>query len=434
MDDGAKRYISRAIDLAAEREDELTDEELAAIAADLGLSPEDLARVDQVIEDHIERGRGYARHEMWDDAIDELEEALTLAPRRIDATAELADAYLGRFEATDYTDDKQRARELARRCLQLDPTYEPAFDLLARIDGEAPARASTPSRKNSAGKRQIIAFTSAMVVFIGALGAFLAVRKPAPPVESPPVTDEPTPPSPPEQPAETGERELDVEFVQHEGLSFEPLRARLAVYPENAFFRLWGDLGVTGDIEVERVDLKLSLLDEDGEVVTADSWEAWAGHEATLRRGDHGFFEHLTRADGRAESARLEVSLVEKSPAGGEYEAAQPIEVKWEIPRPDHVALVFAEREHRFSANELMEGGFVHATWELRNEGESPIRTLKYEVRMVDGRGETLEVKTRLATFSSHPPIRPGDVFLESIIAQVPESYDRYELSIIELE
>lgn len=430
MDDEAQRYISAAIDLAAEREDELSDDELTEIAAELGLTPEDLARVDQVIEDHVTRGRGYVSHAMWDDAIEELEEAITLAPRRTDALHQLAAAYLGRAEATGFADDRERARQLARKCLELDPEYDAAFDLLGQLDGTAASHEVTPTIGIGLLAGAVIAVLLTVVL------GYLAISTTGP------VPDPPPPPSPvthetPEQPVETGERELDVEFVENprsEGLAFEPLRARLAVYPENAFFRLWGDLEVTGALEVERVNLSLSLLDADGEAVTTDSWEAWAGHEATLRRGDHGFFEHLTRADGRAESARLEVTLVEKTPSGGEYEKARPVDVQWRIDRPEHVDIVFAERAHRFSSNDLFDGGFVHATWEVQNAGTAPIRTLKYEVRLLDAGGEPLEVKTRLATFSSHPPIRPGDVFLESLVTQVPETYDHYELSVVELQ
>ena len=128
------------------------------------------------------------------------------------------------------------------------------------------------------------------------------------------------------------------------------------------------------------------------------------------------------------------MKLIDSTPASGPYEEPTPVELTWEVEPPEHADLVFAERTHRFSESQGMEGGFVHATWAVVNQADTPIRTLKYRIRFLDETGRQLESKTRLATFSSHPPIRPGDVFLEATTTRVPNGYDDYELAILEYE
>ncbi len=434
MDDTIQRYVEHALALADRRDDSLTEDDLIEIARELGLTDDDLARVDQAIDDHVDRGRGYSQHELWDDAIRELESARALAPARVAIAVALAEALVGRWAATDYPDDKLRATALAREALEREPTHPDAYRLLARLSpAEAPARRRPPT---AGPRRQGAVAASITLVAVGIVaGVGLNLDTSTPP--HPPLTV----PSPPISPAvdepppfRSSETDLPLEFAGPDGIDIHTLRSRLASYPDRAFYTVWGDIEVTGELELQQLSLKVTLLDADGNPVKTHTREAWGEHEARLRQGDHGVFSMLLDADRRAVSARLEVGLSQTVPAKGPYAESPVVEPKWAAPPPSHLQLEIRERHAGFSSGVLKGKGFFKATWAFRNAGEVPIRALTYEVNLYDRDNVQLESKRKLATFSSHPPIAPGDVFLESTIAMIDARYARYELVVTEIE
>src|SRR5690606_23204801 len=123
-----------ALELAGQADTELDEADLAEIARELGLTDADLDRVEQAITDHVDRGRGYAKHQMWDDAVREFEEASALAPSRSAIRLALAHALLERWAATQFDDDRQRSVELARHVLEHEPKNQQAYALLAQAN------------------------------------------------------------------------------------------------------------------------------------------------------------------------------------------------------------------------------------------------------------------------------------------------------------
>lgn len=436
MDDALQRYIQRALELADQRQEALDEQDLAEIARDLGLTDEDLARVEQAIADHLDRGRGYSDHAMWDDAIREFEEASALAPTRSEVRLELADALTERWAATDFPDDKRRAEELARAVIDREPSNQRAYALLARLNPTSapapPPRAPTPE-PDAARRRVLIMIAASMVMLLGAVPGLvmLVTRTPEPEVVEVVRSSDarPTPES-----DDTGELDLPVEFAGSDGLVFKPLRSRLARYPEKAFYTMWGEFEVTADAEFEEIEVSVKLKSESGAVLTHEVNKAWGSHEATLRKGDRAVFTMLVEANRDARSVELAVVRAEREAAKGPY--AKPVVVvpKVEVEVADHLQLEIRQRNASFSP--MMNGpkGFFEATWEFANIGDVPIRELTYTVTILDADGGQLATKKKLATYNSHPPIGPGEVALQSTIEMIDRPHKSYELAIIELQ
>src|SRR5690554_4230821 len=97
MDDTIRKYIDRALEVSHTSEHEVSADELAEIAREIGLTDADLARVDRAVEDGMTRGNNFLRQSMWDDAIRELDDVVALALTNARAKVALAECYVERY-------------------------------------------------------------------------------------------------------------------------------------------------------------------------------------------------------------------------------------------------------------------------------------------------------------------------------------------------
>lgn len=448
MDDPTRRYVERAIELAEDREERLTAAELGEIAAEIGLTDEDLQRVEDELQAHAERGAGYARHRMWDDAIREFREVVAVAPDRPGMLMALAEAHASRFDVKRDPDDRATAEDLLREVLDLAPGHDEAYAVLAELEvrdarddapsspGPAPAEIDVEQAKKRA---IIIATLSVLTIGCSAFIVLLMVGEPQEGKErsgegstfAVKTVDEVKAP-------QTGDRDLELEFIENEqskGLTFRSRKSLLSVYPERSYHRLWGDFEVTGGLLVEEIEATLELLDEGGNVVTSEKVDAWPSHQPALRTGDRGPFDKLTPTDARAQSARLSIVRTVSSPAGTDYPEVEPIDVSWVVKKPEHLTLEIRERKAAVSDPVFSMPGHFKGAWEFRNTGDHPVRTLKYTVRLFDGSDKEIAVDDdNIVTYSNFPPLLAGESALDSVISKVPEGYDRYTIEIVEIE
>lgn len=133
-----RAYIERAMALHDERREELDADELAQIARELGLGDDDLAALEEDAAAHALRAARFIDIGRFDDAIGELGEALAVAPRRAAWLYELARAHAGRWKASGSSKDRQRAEQLARHVVEIDPAYEASYALLKSLDEKPP--------------------------------------------------------------------------------------------------------------------------------------------------------------------------------------------------------------------------------------------------------------------------------------------------------
>ena len=165
-------YLARLMTLQDEREAWLEEADLETAARDLGLTPEDIARLDATVAGHRQRGEQFLRRRLWDEAVDEFRKATALRPFDADLHHALAEAYAGRWHATGAETDRAAAERLARRTLELDADYRAAYEILAELK-----RQRTASRGPSASSvRLSMALLMGILVAIAlAIGFVLLV-------------------------------------------------------------------------------------------------------------------------------------------------------------------------------------------------------------------------------------------------------------------
>lgn len=128
------KYVEKMYQIQMlEDESILSPQELKTIALDMGISEQEWAESQQVFEGHLKTGEQLVKQRNWDDAIAELDHATSLNPYHIDAVYAHAKALIGRYNESGNMTDEQKARELVRRALKVQPGHEPSIKLLTML-------------------------------------------------------------------------------------------------------------------------------------------------------------------------------------------------------------------------------------------------------------------------------------------------------------
>ncbi|MCS6820724.1 MAG: tetratricopeptide repeat protein [Microscillaceae bacterium] len=130
-----QNYIKQVLKIQRERSQytALTEEELRQIAIQLGLTDKDWQYIQTQFEAFWGRGKQYSKYAQWDEAIQELEQAVLLKPNHEQALFDLAQAYQQRWILQHRTKDKKNSELYAKRCLLLNYQYEPAVKLISEL-------------------------------------------------------------------------------------------------------------------------------------------------------------------------------------------------------------------------------------------------------------------------------------------------------------
>ncbi len=444
-------YLKRVMALKEERRRTPSEEDLEAIAREIGLSDEDLAAINQAAEDHAVRGQGYLEHGRYGDAIGELEEAAAVSPRRVEWLHALARAHAGRWRESRDAADRQCAEALARECLEIDPHHQASYEVLNELDSSPEAglggsgRDDVPPAKRAAVLLTLFVVAVLLAVVIGAIvlwntaGAPSTEVPPAPPAEAvnapPPIIPEPAG-------GQAAAKELDVPITLDAGstgvvLGLDPRLSRLQSYSTGkSFYTLDAILVNRGVSEIDKLSTRLELLDDAGTVVDQDAFEAPNKAAPVLRPGDGHAFHHLHETRESVRTARLVVEIVEQNPAAGSYAAAKPLEFEWRVDQPGDLEIALRERSLRFSESAFPKdgSGYFDAVIEVENTGARTIRALQLEVEIAGpGDGWTVTEAGHVAT-SSGPALRPGEVRVERFIEKIDERPGGYRMFVVAVQ
>ncbi len=127
-------YIQSVTELSQSPQQIPSAAELEKVAADLGISPDEIESAQKKSQAHLTRAQGYMGLKHWDDAIEELIEAVALCPSNSDLRLSLAAAHLGRWHQRHRRDDVENVRLRVKECLLIQPDSEEALNLLAKLD------------------------------------------------------------------------------------------------------------------------------------------------------------------------------------------------------------------------------------------------------------------------------------------------------------
>lgn len=167
-------YLARLMTMQDQRESWLEAEDLRTAAHDLGLSDEDLARLQATTEAHRERGRRFVERRLWDEAVEAYRQAAALNPFDAALARELAEAYLARWQATGAEADRAAAERYAHRALELDTGQEAAYEVLRQLKRQ-PIRSQGPPRAQQRLSMTLLGLAMLLGVLLVAALLFLVI-------------------------------------------------------------------------------------------------------------------------------------------------------------------------------------------------------------------------------------------------------------------
>jgi tetratricopeptide (TPR) repeat protein len=127
-----KAFVEKLNDIQQERKEKpLSQEEMKIIAESLGMNEQDWKAVRESFQAHLDRASSFLKHENWEDAIIELEQALILQRNDEYVLYGLALAYMNRWREYRKKQDNERAENFIRQVLQLFPQNAQAARLLS---------------------------------------------------------------------------------------------------------------------------------------------------------------------------------------------------------------------------------------------------------------------------------------------------------------
>lgn len=382
--------------------------------------------------DHIERGRGFARHGRWEDAINELKMAHSLEPKRADIVYDIALVYKDRYQEKVKSKDREEARKWARLTLSLSPNHEQAYALLNLLD-QAPV-ASTSAWSS-------VALGAGLILVLGGIGAGLAFYGGSkgssytpPPLDLPKI-DLPAFQLPAfSMPSITKGLEgveIPVEFDpgKSTGLAFTNRGSVLNNYTSSSFFNLSGDLENQSKTELTEVKLQLQLLNAAGEVVGVTVFDAVSQFDAPLRPQDTRGFHELEETKPSVTKAKLTVQLFKSNPAPASYAPEKPVEVVWGFVQPSHIKLTVGERSSEFS--KFDSAAYHESTLAFHNDGDATLSELKVQFSYYDKDDNLLSAEEAYVLPYQTPPLLPGQVRPFKTTHSVSRKFDHYRITIL---
>ncbi|GAB4338612.1 MAG: hypothetical protein OHK0038_17400 [Flammeovirgaceae bacterium] len=463
-----KEFVDKINAIQQERKEKpLSQEEMKIIAESLGMNEQDWKAVRDAFQAHLLRASSFLKHENWEDAITELEQALILQRNDENVLYGLALAYMNRWREYHKKQDSQRAENFVKQVLQHYPQNTHAARLLSDFRKE--------EKIYTAKKRQqtIISILSFGAVFIALSIMFLLVFKQNPPknnlhqdtiVQAKPLEelqksdsvvslnskDEPqqnvTEKENPVQPIrvdEDGSKSVNVQWLENElsnGISFQADEASLNAYAES--FSLEAGIRIIPvNQEVSYLKLKFEWLDKQGNVLFEKNDEVISKYGATVRPNDCATLRHLIYQEGKkpdVHKLRCSVLQVEKQPSPAVYEASPSISFTWVGKQPSNVRLEVRERLSVFKDIVFLKELHHNLHLEIQNTGKVALKSLKMNVEWFDLKDNQILSNDVYVIFSDQPVIKPNETRVKSVIGvfkkMKAEEIKGYKVKVLEVQ
>ncbi len=219
-------------------------------------------------------------------------------------------------------------------------------------------------------------------------------------------------------------------------MCYQPLARLRRDATGKSFFTLNAILSNRGATELDKLGVRLELLDDEGMVVDHTNFEALNKAAPVLRPGDAHALHQLRETRDSVRAARLVVEIVEENPAASSYTAATPLDFDWRAERSADLEITLRERSYRFSENALSKdgSGYFDAVIEIENTGERTIRALKLEAEIAGPGGAWTVADANHVVTSSGPALHPGEVRLKRFIEKVEARPGGYRMFVVAVQ
>ena len=131
-DDNLKSYIEQALKIR-QKQESVSEEEMQKIALSLGLSQEDLAKVEDVFKATLLRGQGFMKFQDYENAMKEFEYATVLKPNNAEVLQGLAYCYTHIAVINEDKKIYQKAQETIKKALLIDPNHQQSYAISSEL-------------------------------------------------------------------------------------------------------------------------------------------------------------------------------------------------------------------------------------------------------------------------------------------------------------
>ncbi len=423
-EDNLEKFIKTILDTQnVEKTKAYSQSELKKVAFEMGFTQEDWEQYLAAFDQHITRGKGFLNHGNWNDAIVEFENAHHLNPYNLIALYYLAFCHKQRYLVKKKRSDRERAIELAERCLQRDANHSPSYKLISDLK----------KKKRVPGT---IFWVILIIGFLVILVIFLSQRnQPEKITEDSPTqtTNNENTPRGVTEIEEEAEPDVPVVFVKNqksEGLNFILSKSVVNDYNSSYSYNLLGYLKLD-KIEVDELKMKVQVIGKQGKVLISDFIEPAQSYWPPYRSGDLIAVDYLEYVkDQKAptiEKVKLSVQTIVKAEAPANYEPSPKANYQWGYDRPPNYNVEIRERLKTISGSFNNDRMNFQLVLEAENTGNTSINTLQIEIEWYDKHNELVLSKTAYFCTSSKPAIKRGQTRIYSGTWAVPISKNQFK-------
>lgn len=443
-----QKYLKRLMDVQDNPAlPPLTQADLDRAASELGITEQQRTALEARAQASLERALNFKQHQLWDDAIRELQFVISVRPLDLRVLYELAEAHRLRWVSSQNPDDRKQAEALARRCVALDPQYRPAYVVLSAL-GETtpkakPANLSHPQTQQMTTKPNRNAMWTGLGI-LAVLVLFLVFwLSPSPQSNNGPTTKGKvqSPQTTNGSDVTTATDDLIIPVKAAFGaypITFETQKSVLTPYEEAFSYVLRGYFSSKSK-EMVKLKVQIKALDAAGKTLFTEFEEVLPEYETNVRPGEvvpTDILHYKAQKAPPVSEILMSVVEAELEPVPQEYRLDPPLNLKWDIPKPNGFSLDARLRNTRTTGLGNTRNVWIELV--VKNNGPQSVRTLQLRTVFFDVAGSEVGSKeTFFLSGASSPPLRVGQTFTGSLLTELKKghtTFNRFEVSVIEWE
>lgn len=464
-DQQIRRFVSQMIVLDEAQKTQLSRQELREIVLELGYDSEDLERLERTARAHALRASNFAKVDQFDLAAKEYAMALALEPTDISLQIDYATVLFERHKRTADPEDYALAWKLATQCVQQDPDFQPAYQLMQRMSASKEHALQVAQTQPKSRKSDNLFWALVTLGFFGILSTIalvsvvVFVSEPVP-LPAAPVAKKSTP-APLKKPAPSEPRRVvtpPIKSKADDGLKQVPMKivlpddVRLAVDVAQSELKVYSSGSAAYNARVHFTNMEneqsygelsghiLLYRDNDARLGVIDFPAVWeqGSNLQPLRPGDAVTRNYLEMFEEGARPVRAEFVITRhrKTLAPKTHEK---VALGWEIDSPFEGRLSLYERgvklskKNPFSKKKNNEHYFtLHMAMQL--EGDTPLDSVKVRLEIFDKAGNLLTDKSFWPYSVKDADIRPGGIYPFDTITSFEGTFDAYRVTVIDVK
>ena len=434
MDDVVRKYIDEVTALQARRAEMLTAADLADIARQVGLGDGELAAVDAEIAAHLVRAPEFAANEMWEDAQSETESAIALAPHDVEVLDISARVFARRWGGLGRSVDRERALDLARQVVRLDPKRTEAYRLIKELQRprrRRPIVLAAGVAVAAAGGTVAWLATASAVAVVPVVLVVLAIAIAAQRARPQPVTVLPTSTAssrllgtdfavladhPLADPSKLDIPIVLVDPANWESMAIQVRRRDSETFSHCTYCRLALDIRPRTNEQIDGLKARICSVAGD-DVLFRDERQLIgnAGQAPALLDRPAVVNVLIEHEPAHPSEIRLELTSVSRG-TPPRLPDSSLLKAQWLVPRPHGVKVEFRYRGETSGSTDR----WRYLWWEVENVGRRIVDTLYCDTRLLSATGEVLQSWSDMVTYQDRA-LFPGETRLCCVLVEVPD-------------